>query len=172
MKVKTAFRLGLVSVLILFMAGCSSPEQKKGEFFGRGMAFYESGDFVKARLDFKNAIQLDPRFHRAHYMLGLTELALKNHEKAYKSFTRAAELSPDNLDVQIQLAKLLLGGRAPDKALEKVEMVLQREPANQEALMIKASALLARGEAGPSATLLEELMDRGCLLYTSDAADE
>ena len=43
-------------------AGCGGPEQKKMKFYNKGKALFEKGDLRKARLEFKNAIQIDPKF--------------------------------------------------------------------------------------------------------------
>ena len=58
----------------LLMLSCSGPEEKKMKFFERGKTLYEQGDYVKARLEFKNSLQLDPKFAEAYYMLGLVAL--------------------------------------------------------------------------------------------------
>ena len=64
----------LLLILLLMICACSSQEEKKQQFFSKGQAAYEAGDYVKARLAFKNVIQLDPKFADAYYMLGRTDL--------------------------------------------------------------------------------------------------
>jgi len=44
------------------MAACGGPEEKKMKFFNKGKVLYEKGDYIKARLEFKNAIQINPKF--------------------------------------------------------------------------------------------------------------
>ena len=54
--------LGVVVVLsAILAAGCGGPDEKKQKFFSKGKALYEQGDYVKARLEFKNALQVDPQ---------------------------------------------------------------------------------------------------------------
>ena len=50
---------------------CSGPEEKKLKFYNKGKALYEKGDYVKAKLEFKNAIQIDPKYADAYYMMGM-----------------------------------------------------------------------------------------------------
>ena len=45
---------------IIFISSCSGPEEKKMKFFDKGTALFEQGDLVKARLEFKNTLQIDP----------------------------------------------------------------------------------------------------------------
>ncbi len=74
----------IISSLIII--SCGSSEEKKIEFFERGKALYEKGDYVEARLEFKNAIQLAPEFSEAYYMLGMAEFEQRNLRQAYRSF--------------------------------------------------------------------------------------
>ena len=67
-------RLLAVVVLVGFIVSCGGPEQKKMKFYNKGKAFYEKEDFVRAKLEFKNAIQIDPKFAEAHLELAYVQL--------------------------------------------------------------------------------------------------
>ena len=77
----------LLLILLLIICACSSQEEKKQQFFSKGEAAYEAGDYVNARLAFKNVIQIDPKFADAYYMLGRTELK-QNYKQAFGYFNR------------------------------------------------------------------------------------
>ena len=97
---RTAYqRLYLVFTLAIALTiiACGSPDQKKAKFLEKGKALYEKGDFVRARLEFKNAVQIDPKFYEGFYMLGMTELKAGNFRQAYAGFSKAVDLSPDHL---------------------------------------------------------------------------
>ena len=70
---KRALFLLVVALVTTVLTACGSPEEKAAKFFKKGQALYEKGDYVKARLEFKNAIQIDRRFGEAHYMLGMVD---------------------------------------------------------------------------------------------------
>ncbi len=133
----------IVSVVALFLA-CSSPEEKRAKFFTKGKALYEEKDYRKARVEFKNALQVDPKFADGYYWLGKVELALQNLRGAFGNFKKAAELNPNLTDAQIGLGRILLLAREPDKALEKAELVLNKDKSNTDALLLKANALAAK----------------------------
>ena len=61
-------------VLAITVTACSGPEEKAMKFFEKGKALYEGGDYIKARLEFKNTLQIDPNFARGYYMLGMVEM--------------------------------------------------------------------------------------------------
>jgi tetratricopeptide (TPR) repeat protein len=161
MKVRTAFRLGALFALLFVISSCGGPEEKKTRYFEKGKALYEQGDYVNARLELKNAVQIDPKFTQAHYLLGMVALQSGNAREAFGSLSKAASLDPLHLDAHLQLGKMLLASRQPDQALEKAEIILREKPDHEEALILKGAALLAHEESGPSAALLEGLLAGG-----------
>src|SRR6185369_12431098 len=46
-----------VALAVFFLAGCSSPEEKAQGYYERGMQLLSKQDYVKAGIEFKNAIQ-------------------------------------------------------------------------------------------------------------------
>ena len=128
------------------------------KFFNRGKALYEEGQYVKAGLEFKNALQIDPKFAEGYYMLGRVEQKRGNLKRAFAGFRKAVALNPDLLDAQAQYGKLLLLSGATDEAGQKAEMVLAKEPDNTKALMLKASILLKREDFSGAIDLSEKLL--------------
>lgn len=157
-KVRSFF---VVALLIALLVSCGGPEQKRMKFFDKGKALYEQGDYVKARLELKNSLQIDPNFTEAYYLLGLVAMKENNPQQAYGSFLKTVELDPGHFKAQVQLGKLLLGAKAVDKAKEKVELVLGKEPENQEALLLKATILLAEKNVAEAKAILEGLQQKG-----------
>jgi len=149
------------ALLITLVAACSGPEEKKQKFFNKGKSLYEKGDFVKAGLEFRNAIQIDPKFADAHYMLGMVELKKKNPRKAFGALSKAVELKPNLQEAQVQLGNIYMMARQPEKALEKAETVLKLSNTNEDALLLKASALLSMKKSPEALSLLQEMQQRG-----------
>lgn len=145
--------------LLLAIAGlvsCSGGEAKRAKFMAQGQAHYEAGDYVAARLDVKNALQIDPKFGQGYLLLGKTELKLKNFKGAYQALSNATKYAPENMEAQLELGRLLLGGRQADKAIEKADLVLARDGGHVEAKVLKASALLLDKKPAEAIALLEK----------------
>lgn len=155
------FRVVLAILVITLVVACGGPEAKKAKFFDKGKSLYEQGDYVKARLELKNAIQIDVNYAEAYHYLGLTELKAGNPRKAYGALSKAVELNPDLLDSQLELAKIFLAARAPDRALEKAEFVLSKEPANEMALLLKAAAWSRMDKVDEAEKILDTLLADG-----------
>jgi tetratricopeptide (TPR) repeat protein len=163
-KIPMTKRLSILLVMMLAVisiAACSSKEEKKVKFYEKGKALYEAGENVKARLEFSNALQIDPKFADAYYMLGMTEFKLGNLKKAYALFNKSVELSPDLLDAHLQLGKFYLFGHKMDKAMEKADLVLSKDSNNVEAELLKGSVLIWEKKPKKALALLARLQKNG-----------
>ena len=152
---KFTTRWSLIVVVLLLVTACSGPDAKKAKFFNKGKTLYDKGDFVKARLEFKNAVQIDPKFADAYRMLGLLELKEGNFKNAYGDFLKVAELNPADMEAQYQLGKLFLGSGAPDKAMEKADLILKRDGNNIDGILLKGAVYVAKKELDTAIPYLE-----------------
>lgn len=69
----------------------------------RATAKYELGDYEGAMIDYKNAINLEPKNNIYHYQLGLIKAKLGDEKGACKEFKKAIELG--NIEAAIELQK-------------------------------------------------------------------
>lgn len=157
------FKSRLVLVLLAFflLASCGTPDEKKMAFFTKGNSLFETGDFVKARLEFKNAVQIDPEFAKAHYMLGKVEMKLKNGKAAYTRISQAVRLDPELMDARLDLGKIFFSGRALDRAGAQADEILKRDPDNVDAKFLKASVYLAGKKFTEAGELLDAMEGNG-----------
>src|SRR5208283_2111606 len=77
--------------LLLYVFGCSSNEEKAARFITRGDRLIEKGDPVRAILQYKNALQLDPKSAAAHLALGKALLRQREYLPAYRTLSEALE---------------------------------------------------------------------------------
>ena len=67
---KLSLLLGAIGLLLSLFACGGGPGEKRDKFYKKGTALYQQGDYVKARLEFKNALQVDPKYAQGYYYLG------------------------------------------------------------------------------------------------------
>jgi len=158
---KTYLALIAVVVALTLVAACGGPEEKKAKFFNRAQELLDKGEIVQARLEVKNALQIDPRYAEGYSLLGAIELREGNFKGAFGAFGTAVELKPELLPAQVELGKLLLMSGAPDQAMEKADFVLGQEPANSEALMLRGSVLLVKTDFEAAIKIFEGLLQKG-----------
>ncbi|PIW00604.1 MAG: hypothetical protein COW41_04965, partial [Deltaproteobacteria bacterium CG17_big_fil_post_rev_8_21_14_2_50_51_6] len=130
------FSLLLIVLVIFAFSGCSSNEEKKIAHFEKGKAYLEKQEFQSARLEFKNAIKLDPRFSDAYWHLAEASLKLNDPKEAFGAYSMVVMLNPENIEAQIKVATFLLLGRKIEQAREKVDLILTKDPNNSKALLL------------------------------------
>lgn len=142
----TPMMRSISSVLLALAAGsmvaCSTSEQKVETFNKRGQALMEKGDLVKARLEFQNALQINPSAVPALYGLALVAERTRDWESAYHLLVKIVEMQPSHFDAQVRLGKLLLASGQLDEALRTSTAVLAARPDSADALALRAAVLL------------------------------
>ncbi len=155
------FFLAVSVFSMLILAGCSGPGEKKQAFFEKGKHLFEQKDFVKAKLEFKNAVQIDPEFAQAYFMLARTYLALKDFRRAFTALSKSVELAPDNINARIVFGKLCLAGKSPDRAEAQADAVLAQDSANIDAKLLKASVCFAQKHMDKGRKILLDMYSSG-----------
>jgi tetratricopeptide (TPR) repeat protein len=119
----------LVITLLLLAVSCSrDPEKVKKAYVDRGNEYFKAGKYKEASIMYRSALKKDLKYGEAYYRLALSEYRLGRFADALRSFQRAMELQPDNLDAATQLADLYLAiylqdPKHPKQALDELKNI-------------------------------------------------
>ncbi|HEY0823062.1 MAG TPA: tetratricopeptide repeat protein [Ramlibacter sp.] len=136
----------LLAAAAILLTGCSSPEAKVESYSKRGHALLEKGDLVKARLEFMNALQINPSAVPALYGLGVVAARHRDWQAAYHSFSKVVELDPRHLQALVEVGRLQVASGQLDKALQTSDAALGVDGANPDVLALRAAILLKLNE--------------------------
>ena len=140
-RIVVAFQSCAAVLGVAFLTACTDSEVAKRQYLESGDQFVAAGKHEEAIVEYRNAVQQDPRFGEARYKLAESYAATGNAQRAYREYIRAADLLPDNAEAQIKAARfLLLAGQFED-AKTRVQRVLDVAPANVEAQVILGNSL-------------------------------
>ncbi|MBK5970776.1 tetratricopeptide repeat protein [Thiorhodovibrio winogradskyi] len=139
----------VLSVLLVavVLSGCSA-EDTSARYYQRGMALFDEGNFEKAQLEFKNALQVEGRDAGSWYMLGRIQEELGEWRKSYGSYSRAVEIDPNLIEARVRKGLLLLAGNQPEDALAEAEAVLALDAENAGGLMLRGAVARRQGDLG------------------------
>jgi tetratricopeptide (TPR) repeat protein len=124
----------------LVLAGCGGAEARKARHLDKGQAFLAAGNFEKARVEFRNALQIAPSDSEARYENGLVDEKLGNSREAAQFYQGAIDVNADNIPARIALGRLYLFSGAPEKALDIIKPSLLKIPEDAGLLTIRAAA--------------------------------
>lgn len=152
--------LAALTSAVLLTAGCGSPEEKAQRFYQKGAQHLQAGDAVKARIEFQNALQINPNLTQA--LMGLATIAERglDWQGMYGLLTKVVELDPKQLEAQLRLGKLLLAGNQLDKALAASDAALGLAPDDLNALALRAAVLLRLDDAKGAVALARQVLDK------------
>ncbi len=147
-----------LAVILMTLAACDTPEEKAQAHYEAGMAFIEQGNYVKAGIEFRNALQLRENFADGWYGLALVEEHEGNWRKYAGDILKAIEIDPKHLKAQVRYGKImLLSGRLED-ALETSDHVNEIAPKHPEALALKSAVMFRLGDKSGAIAAAEEAL--------------
>lgn len=135
----------ILALAVIMMAGCGGAESRKAKYIERGKDYLAQKNYDKARVEFKNVIQIDPKSAEGYYHLGWVEQSSNNLKEAFSYYMKALELSPDYRDVQLRLARFYLAGGNSDKAREIADAILAKNPADADGRVLNAAIFAVKG---------------------------
>ena len=140
----------LLVLPVLLFAGCGrSPQAVRQRAMAAGRKLMQKGDYRRAVLEFKNAVQAMPRDEQAHYELGNAYAGAGDVAAAASAYRKALELNPKKTEAEQKLTALmtLLGDRSiVEEAERRLHVLLDASPADMTALNTLAFAELKLGK--------------------------
>lgn len=93
MKLTGIKKRSLLALGMVLLAACSTdPSKQKLKYLKSGERYFKEGKYQEAVIQFRNAVQIDPRFAEAHHQLARAYLSLRNSEAAYHALMETVTL--------------------------------------------------------------------------------
>jgi tetratricopeptide (TPR) repeat protein len=137
----------LFAVVVLgLLASCGTPEERAQSHYERGLELLEDKKLAKAEIEFKNALQLNPRLASAWY--GLADIAEQRTDIGAlgELLQKVVELDAKHADARLRLARLSLLRGEFDKALQFINDADELQPGTAAILTTRAATLLKLGD--------------------------
>ena len=131
--------------LAILLSGCGGEDARKASYFEKGKAYYEEGNNDKAKIEFKNVLQIDPKFAEAYYMMGLLNEKKQNLRPAFGNYLKAVELDPAHIKAQAKLGRFYLMGGDEVKAKETLDAINAHNPNSIDGKILKL-LIMARAD--------------------------
>ncbi len=147
-------------LVLLTLSACGGQQATRDKYLSRGIELFNSNDHIKARLEFRNSIQIDPKFADGYYWFARTEELDQNWRKAFALFTRALELDSQHKDARLRLGRIYILGGDAEKALEAAETVLKEYKGDMDALVLKGLAQARLGETENAVEVAKKVLAR------------
>ncbi|MCP4618185.1 MAG: tetratricopeptide repeat protein [Bradyrhizobium sp.] len=133
-------------LLLLFLSSCGTPEEKAQDHYRRGTELIAKNDLARARLEFRNAVQLKDDFVPAWRSIAKLEEQQQNWPAANAALRQIARLDQKDTDARLQLSSMALFSGRFQEALEWVDAAVAIDGTNARTLALRAAALFKIGD--------------------------
>ena len=138
------FKHSVIAVVVLCavgasMAGCK--KSKAADHARRGNTFLESKRYQEAVIEYRGALQVDPKLGEVRLKLADAYMALNDPRNALREYVRAADLLPDSVDAHVKAGRLLLLARQFEDAKTHAERAITLDRKNVDAQILRGNAL-------------------------------
>src|SRR5664279_3940720 len=138
----------LLAVLLVGATGCkSNPEKAKKKYLESGLSYVDKKQYDAAVIQFKKALQVDPRYADAHYQLGLAYLRQQKVKEGYAELRQAIDLDPKNVKAQLELGNILWSVKEFKRSEDAARKVIELDPNSPEGYTLLGTALFAEKDA-------------------------
>ena len=124
----------------IVLSGCGGAQARMARHLQKGEAFLAAHNFEKARVEFRNALQIAPNDSDARYRNGVVDEKLGNLREAGQFYQGAIDSNADNVQARAALGRLYVMSGAPERALETLEPSLIKHPDDARLLTVRAAA--------------------------------
>jgi tetratricopeptide (TPR) repeat protein len=122
------------------LVACGGAQSRKTRHMSRGQEYMQAGNFDKARVEFRNALQIEPNDAQARFLHGQSLERLGNLREAAGMYQAAIDVNTDHAAARANLARMFVFAGAPERALEFVEPGLVKYPDDPDLLTSRAAA--------------------------------
>ncbi len=131
-----AFPLALLLTAVILFTACNrDPQVQKQKFYNKGLDLLKKDKISEAKLQFLNALKIDPNFAEAASILAEIDFREKDYKQAYTLLQQAVSSKPDLLPAHKGLAQFYKLTRKFPDAEKELELVLDHTPDDMDTLM-------------------------------------
>ncbi|PCJ30697.1 MAG: hypothetical protein COA90_08600, partial [Gammaproteobacteria bacterium] len=132
----------IAGLLLVALTACGTSEDSAASFVESGKELLAEGKTEKARLEFKNAIQVDPRQAAPYYQLALIDEKDQKWRGMFANLTTVEQLDPNHHEAIIKLGQIYLLSNNFEVASEKANKVIGADNSNILAWVLRASIFM------------------------------
>jgi len=149
-----------VVLCLSVLTACSSPEEEAMDSQARGIELYKQGEYAKAELELKSAIQNDPTAADAYYYLALLNEKSGKYKSMKDNLIEAIKLNAENIDAKLRLGKVSLLNNEVEEALAQVKEILEQDAENLDAQTLHASVLARQQKFLEAMPILDAVLEQ------------
>jgi tetratricopeptide (TPR) repeat protein len=157
-------RIRALSCIVATLTACT-PAAKKARYTANAERYFKAGQYDQAKIEYLNILRIDPRDANSYARSGAIWLAQGAPLRAGGFLVKAVELSPNDFESRLNLARVYLAmGRTAD-AVKQALAVSEKTPGNGPALLVLADAVQKKDDLAAMEARLAKFPDKNSVAY-------
>jgi len=132
---------------------------------GRAESYFKAGQYDEAKIEYLNVLRVDRGNANAYARSGAIWLAEGAPLRAGGFLRKAVELSPNDFESRLNLARVYLAMGRPSDAVKDALAVLEQAPDNGLALLVLADAVQKKDDLAAMEARLEKFPNKNNVSY-------
>ena len=157
-RVPVVVLLGIVGIALL--AGCESPAERAAGYLAKADQFYKDENLVKAELEVRNALQIEPKNADARLLLAQIAESRQDYSEMATQLRAAIESRPDFLEARLKLGTLYVLGGAMGLAEDQYAITADLAPDDPDVKVLRARILASQGDLEAAGTELNAALEQ------------
>lgn len=144
---------------LIFLAGCSSSEERAENHYKRGLELVEEGELTKASLEFRNALKLKSDHSDALFAFGEIQEQQGEIQSAFRIYNSVAEQAENHVPVRLKLVYMLLAANQAEQARKFLDEAIAISADEPEVVVAKATFELRSGNSDEAEKLAKQAIE-------------
>ena len=150
----------LLLALALLLGACGGAMERGQAHLTKAQQLFDEGDYQKARVEFRNVLQIEPTHVEAYLGLGRSLEQLHEWQRAARAYRQVNVLDPARVEGWVRLGRLYLLGSLTDEATKAAERALGLDPESVDAWLLQASIHLTLEQYASAFDAAEQVLSR------------
>ena len=162
MNISGCIRLIKITSTVLaavFLTACSK-EARKERHIARAEALYESGQYDAARIEYYNALRIEPTNLRAIERIGRIFFDQGRLKDSAPFLAEASRRASTNAEVRTRFGRLLVAAQKVPEARKEAIAALDHQPTHEDAVILLAETSLNPEEVADARRRIQELRQK------------
>ncbi len=144
--------------MALLLSACESPAERASGYLESAENLFEKGDIIKAEIDVKNALQIQPKNANARFLMARINEARREFQDMASNLRAAVDANPEFAEARIKLGSLYAMAGAMELAEEQAALLADVDRERVDAKIFLAQISAAKGDLERARLNLEEAL--------------
>ncbi len=157
---KRLITVGLLLTIAFGVASCGGKEGRAAEYLDRAKQSFDQGDYVKAELDAKNTLQIEPNNVEATRLMA--ELADKQDKtrEQFQYLQKVVQLDPTDIDAHVKIGRVYAAIGRMEEAQSHADSAMAVDPNSGDAHVLNATIVFKSGDIEGGRQIANDVLSR------------